>query len=226
MHEELWAGVDLKIDNARFQLEGMGRSLQPPERTAVLVALEASGAMIDGNWHRAFYAHLDAFLSAARSVPEIIQCCFGVDRSNAEMRAWFDGLDPGERDRRQKFKDQFQVDYDAFRALPLGTARHISEHRRGFAPVTATVNGRFGVTYTGGPIRRLPTSETRPVEPEYGWLVKAQPLRPNWADFSIEGQPLFPACQDFENRAQALLDRARALAQQVHDSNSITPPPP
>lgn len=225
MHDELWAGIDLKIDNARFHFEGMGRSLEPPEQTSMNVALEASRAMIGGNWHRAFYAHLDAFLSAARAVPEIIQCCFGVDTGN-RMRNWFNRLDQGEQDRRQKFKDQFQDDYDAFRALPLGTARHISEHRRGFAPVMATLNGRFGVTYTGGPITRTPMSETRPVEPEYGWLIQPVPLRPHWnEDFSIDGKPLFLTCRDYIERAEALRVRAHTIAQQVHGSDSLTPPP-
>jgi len=46
MHEELWAGPDLKLEYAEFHLERMGQSLEPPERTHGNVALEASGAIL------------------------------------------------------------------------------------------------------------------------------------------------------------------------------------
>ncbi len=102
MHEELWASVELKLQNAEFHLRQMARSLESPERTATNVALEASDAIIDTGWQLSFYAHLDAFLSAARSVAEIIKCCLGVDR-HREMKAWFDRLPAEERDRRCEF---------------------------------------------------------------------------------------------------------------------------
>jgi hypothetical protein len=57
----------------------MAKALQPPERTAMNVALQASGTIIDTQWQRSIYARLDAFLSATRSVAEIIKCCFGAD---------------------------------------------------------------------------------------------------------------------------------------------------
>jgi hypothetical protein len=90
-NRDLWAGVDLKLDNASFHFEGMGQALQRPERTAYTAALESSGVLIGDNWHRAFYAHLDAFLSTARSVPELIRCCFGVDDGPKpkKMKDWF-----------------------------------------------------------------------------------------------------------------------------------------
>ena len=88
MDEKLWAGAELKLQNAEFHLDMMGRSVQPPEQTAINVALQASGAIIATGWHRAF-AYFDAFLSAARSVPEIIQCCFGVDLGHPDMEEWF-----------------------------------------------------------------------------------------------------------------------------------------
>ena len=52
MDEELWAGVELKLQNAEFHLQQMARSLDPPEPTAMNVALEASGAIIDTGWQR------------------------------------------------------------------------------------------------------------------------------------------------------------------------------
>jgi hypothetical protein len=224
MHEELWAGVELKLQNAEFHLQRMGRSLEPPERTHRNVALEASGAIIDTGWQRSFYAHLDAFLSATRSVAEIIKCCFGVD-SHPAMTAGFDQLPAEEQDRRRKFRRQFQTYYDGFCRLPLGTARHISEHRTGYAPVTVTINGSFGVTYTGGPVSRVPISETRQIDdPNFAWLAKPHPVLPNWDNFDIEGQGLFPACQDYLDGARALMNDARRISGKVHGTNSLTPP--
>jgi len=201
----------------------MGRALQPPEPNAYNVALEASGAIIGGNWHRAFYAHLDAFLSTARSVPEIIQCCFGVD---PVLKAWFNALDPAERDRRRQFNEQFKAAYDTFRALDLGTARHISEHRAGYPPVEVKVSGFFGVVYDGSPIKRVPVSETRKIDdPQYAFLARPMPVQPNWQDFTIDGKGLFDECTDYVTRAQALIDDAFAISGRVHGSNAITPPP-
>src|SRR5207248_2831362 len=108
---------------------------------------------------------------------------------------------------------------------PLSSARHISEHRRGFASVTVTVTGRFGITYVGDPVTPLPTSETRPVEPEYGWLVKPLPIRPMWNEFYIDGAPLFDACRSYLNAAQHLVQEARAISIAVHGSKSLTLPP-
>ena len=153
MYEELWAGVELKIQNAVFHLRQMEQSLDPPEQTQENVALQVSGAIIHTDWQRSIYAHFDAFLSATRSVPEVIQCCFGVDLGHPVMRIWFDKMVDAERDRRKEFKKEFKTAYDTFRALPLGNARHISEHRSGVAPVVVTITGMFGITYVGDPVK-------------------------------------------------------------------------
>ena len=227
MHEELWAGVELKLQHGEFHLQQMVRSLEPPERTATNVALEASGEIIDTGWQRSFYAHLDAFLSAARSVPEIIQCCFGVDLGHPTIKDWFDRLPAAERDRRHKFREQFKNDYKGFRDLPLGTVRHISEHRSGVAPVKVTISGLFGVTYIGSPVNRVPISETRHIDdPDLSWMARSIPVQPSWDDFDIEGQPLFPECHDYVNAARALMEKARSVLRQVHGTNSLTSPSP
>jgi hypothetical protein len=127
MNEELWAGVELKLLHAEFPFESMGRSLEPPELTATNVAIEVSGGIIDTRWQRSFYAHLDAFLSASRSIPEIIQCCFGEDRASV-MSAWLGRLPDAERHRRGDFRNQFKDRYDRFLALPLSRARNVSLH--------------------------------------------------------------------------------------------------
>jgi hypothetical protein len=229
MNEALWAGVELKVQYAEFHLQQMIRSLQPPERTPVNVPQQTAGAIIDTGWQRSFYAHFDAFLSTARSVPEIIQCCFGEDRANRAnpvMREWWNKLPAEERERRKEFRKQFTSDYDSFRALRLSTARHISEHRIGYASVTVTISGLFGVIYDGGPVRRVPLSETRDIaDPQLAVLAKPVPLQPQWDDFTIDGQKLFPACQDYLARAQALVVEARRHVLQVHGTDTLTPPP-
>ena len=185
MHEHLWAGVRLKLQHAAFHLQRMGQSLEPPERTATNVALQAAGAILDTGWQRSFYAHLDAFLSAARSVPEIVQCCFGVDERHPDMRSWFGQLPDEEKTRRHEFKKQFKPAYDSFRELRLGKLRHISEHRTGVPPAKVTVSGLFGVIYVGSPVERIPLSETRHInQPDLSWMAKPIPLpQPNWDDF-------------------------------------------
>src|SRR5262245_6529039 len=106
--EELWAGVQLKLNHAEFHLEKMGKALDPPERTHMNVALEAAGTHLGTNWERPFYAHVDAFLSAARSVPELIQCCFGEeDRGPSVIKKWFKSLPAPEQSRRKQFTAQF-----------------------------------------------------------------------------------------------------------------------
>jgi hypothetical protein len=104
------------------------------------------GAILDTGWQRSFYAYFDAFLSAARAIPEIIQCCFGHDR-DSRMQVWFAALPSNEQMRRKQFRCSFQPAYDAFRALPMGNARHISEHRRGFPQVDVSISDLFGVVH-------------------------------------------------------------------------------
>src|SRR5437762_433748 len=92
MHEELWAGVELKNEHAAFFLERMGQALAPPKRTQINVALGASGAIIGTNWQRSIYAYLDAFLAMARSVPEVRTAGKGV--ADAEGRPIVAAYDP------------------------------------------------------------------------------------------------------------------------------------
>jgi hypothetical protein len=230
MHEELWAGVELKVENAEFFLDGMGKSLLPPERTQMNVALQSGGATIDTGWQRSFYAQLDAFLAMGRSVPEITQCCFGTDRSSV-MKSWFDGLPLAERIRRQTFTDRFKSARDAFDALPLSTARNISLHRSGVAPVVVKITGRFGVSHMGTPIMRVPTAESRPIvagdDPSTQWAATLPPVQvqPSWTDFSIDGRSLFPECQAYLKDAGNVLDQARIIAQVVHRNDALTAPP-
>jgi hypothetical protein len=221
MDEKLWAGVGLKVEHAMFHYQRMVQSLEPPDQT--YAAQEAAGAIVDTGWQRSLYAHFDAFLSATRSLAEIVKCCFGFD-DHRTMKDWFDLLPAEEKDRRRQFWKQFQVHYARFCGSPLGAARRVSEHRIGYPPVTVTISGMFGVTYTGGPASRVPISETRQhIEPPF--MSRPIPVRPNWADFDIEGQNLFRACEDHLNSASALMTEARRIAEQVHGTHSLTHPP-
>jgi hypothetical protein len=231
MNEELWGGVELKISNAEFFLDRMRRSLQPPERTAMNVALRFSATIVGTQWQRPFYAYLDAFLAMCRSIPEIINCCFGKDKF---MRDWFKGLAAPEQNRRRMFSTQFQADREAFGKLPLSSARNITLHRTGFPPVEVTISGRFGVTYTGNAVRRVPSTETRPIapgddpaDPAVLWqaIQPPVPVEAKCEDFTIGGKPLFPECHAYLRQAQSLVERARSIAQQVHGSDTLTTPP-
>jgi hypothetical protein len=222
-HDAVWAGVELKLQNAAFHLEQMGRVLQPPERSGHSVAMEASGAIIGPDWQRSFYPHFDAFLSAARSAGNIIRCCFGVDE-HRELKP-FSSLPAEEQARRREFQRQFKPHLQTVNQLLLSTSRNISEHRTGVPPVTVATTGFFGVTYVGGPLTRIPTTETRQIdEPNRPFVPSAHlPVRPFWNDFFIDGQPLFSECQDYLNAAQRLIGEGRRIAAQVHGTKSITP---
>jgi hypothetical protein len=228
MYTGLLAGAELKIENAQFFLNGMTRSLRRPEQTQINVAILATGVVIDTGWQRSFYAQLDAFLAMVRSVPEIIQCSLGAD---PVMGTWFNGLPAAERGRRQSFADNFKPLQRAFALLPLSTARNISFHRSGVAPVEVNIKGRFGVIHFGTPIERVPIAESAPMasgtDPASLWAATEPPVavQPMWTDFAIDGKPLFPECQAYLQKAQDLLDQARSIAQTVHGTHNLTPLP-
>jgi hypothetical protein len=234
VHENLWAGVGLKVEHAGFFLRQMQAALDRPrgQRAAML---EAAGATVDIQWQPAFYANLDAFLVMARSVPEVINSCFGKDTANKEMRNWFAALSPDEQKRRADFLTAFENGYDAFRNLPLSKARNISVHRAGYPPgVEARIVGSFGVSYIGSPVKRVPTVESRPPspgddpnDPAVIWASTLPPVsvRPTWTDFEIDGKPLFPECGAHLQQVEALVAEARAIAERVHGTDVLTAPP-
>jgi hypothetical protein len=232
MLEELWAGVDRKISNARFFLEEMGRSLQP---TRVITA--GVPAEMPLQWEQSFYARLDAFLAMARSVPDIIQWGFGVDvamRDKTWLKPWFDSLAASEQGRREEFSKRFKPPYDAFRSLALTNARNISLHRKGYPPVELNITGRFGVSYVGSPVKGVPGAESRPIsadddpaDPAVLWAATELPVpvRPMWTDFTIGGKPLFAECRAYLAQAEQLATQARGIAERVHGTDVLTPSP-
>ncbi|MFZ0840906.1 MAG: hypothetical protein WAM77_25880, partial [Xanthobacteraceae bacterium] len=187
----LWSGIDIKIQHAHFFLDKMGRALVPPERTQWSAALDSSGTIRGFNW-QSIYAYLDAFLGITRSVPEVVNCCFGHDTS-PKMATWFDKLPPEEQTRRRNFSNQFRADRQRFLDHALSNERNVSLHRTGIPSVVVAHTGFFGVTYVGGPSNPIPLTETRPL-PEgdpHAWVAKPIQVTPSWKDFTIDGKPLF-----------------------------------
>ena len=234
MHENLWAGVGLKVDHAGYFLRQMQAALdRPREQRAAL--LEAAGAIVDTQWQPAFYANLDAFIVMARSVPEVVNSCFGKDTANKEMRNWFAALSPDEQKRRNDFLTDFENADEAFRNLPLIKARNISVHRAGYPPgVEVQILGCFGISHIGSPVARVPTAESRPRsagddpnDPAVMWAstLPPVPVRPTWTDFQIDRKPLFPECGTYLREVEALVSEARAIADRVHGTDVLTPPP-
>ena len=64
--------------------------------------------------------------------------------------------------------------------------------------------GLFGVTYTVGPTKAVPTAEVTP-QPDDPALPRmpshVHPVRPRWSDFEIDGLPLHDACEEFLDKA-------------------------
>lgn len=228
MHNELWVGVELKIDHAAFFLAEMGNALTRPDGTEAFVALQASDAITGTGWPRSFYAYLDGFLAMARSVPEVILWCFGEDQ---QMKKWLRDLTSEEQQRRQEFNKRFKTAYDVFRALPLSKARNISLHRSGVAPVVVSVVDRFGVSHIGTPVTRVPDALSIRIEagsdPVLQWATTLPPesVLPAGKDFTIDDQDLFLECRTYLAQAGTLVELARAIVHDVHGPGLLTTPP-
>jgi hypothetical protein len=91
--------------------------------------------------------------------------------------------------------------------------------------VEVTVIGQFGATHTGGPVKRIPSSETRQIDdPDLQFLAKPIALRPTLDNFTIDGKPLFDEFDAYIGHADALISKAKAISDQVHQANNITRP--
>jgi hypothetical protein len=229
MPADLWAGVERKISNARFFLGEMGQSLQHDHRAEARAMAAGLSVYMPMRWEESFYARLDAFLVMARSVSEVINCCFGEDRS-PQIRNWFSALSPAEKPRRQTFSSNFRSDFDSFRALDLSNARDITVHRQGYPDVVITIAGKLGV-YTGTPISRLPMAESEPPVVrdtdalKWAATLPPDPIRVTPNDFTIRGKPLFEECRLYLTEAEKLVVKARAITVAVHSTDPISPPP-
>jgi hypothetical protein len=72
-HDDLWTGIDLKIQAARTTFEEMRKVFRPPTATAWAIIQESTGTIVGGpDWQRSFYQLVARFLAEVRSVPWII----------------------------------------------------------------------------------------------------------------------------------------------------------
>jgi hypothetical protein len=188
-------------------------------------------------WQPDFYYHFDAFLGAARSVPDVIQTCFGWDdRSKSD---WPVPPDAEEKDRRKKFQDEYTALYLDFSRLPLSRIRVGTFHLAGVPSVKVKARVFAGQTYTGGPRERVPDAASRQLPPEtdpaLAFLAcEALPVEPSWRDFTLEvplsdgttsSTPLFAECRGYVRGAERLVAESREICARVHGWNKLTPPP-
>jgi len=187
MHEALWQGIEFKLAEAKFFLDLMGKVLVPPQ-------------LNDPHWHPAygppvtqwqpdFYYYLDAFIGSTRSIPDVIQKCFGWDQRSRQE--WPQPLDTGEVDRRERFQAQFTGLYVAYHRLPLSRVRVGTFHWLGFPSVQTKGKVFCGQEYTGKPGQTMPRTACRQFPPGtdpvfLALFSKPWPVEPSWKDFTLE----------------------------------------
>jgi hypothetical protein len=106
------------------------------------------------------------------------------------------------------------------------------------AAVSVKITGRWGVAYTGGPTKTVPSTEFRKIvargDPALQWAATQSPtpLKPMPSDFRRitaanrhVRTPLFRECEDYLREAEKLIKKARNIFQKVHVRNVVTPPP-
>jgi hypothetical protein len=235
MNEELWLGVDLKIEYAAFHLGEMRRSISYQQPRAMEVAQMSAGAIVGKDWQRSFYPHFDAFLVNARSVPMIIEACFGYDKVRGEMTCWLESRDDDEKLWRRRFAKEFKSSpvYKEFRKHPLTKVRNRVVHRTGVASVEIRISNIFGVVYVGSPVSKIPMSASRPTDgdtssdPAHHFIrgVHQMPIEPHNGAFTHAEKPLFALCEAYLEAAKVLVVEARNIAQRVHGDIRLSPPP-
>lgn len=238
--------IQFKALEARRHLDRMGHVIIHPRHRAGFsqhqaASLSCPGTIISHQWHEEFNAALNAFLSTARSIPDVIENQFGYDNHTKQKKAWLNALPQDEQTRRSAFSNEFLKKQAPFLKLPLNAERNEVHHGSGIAHWEVRVQGRWGLTYTGGPTNPLPNTETRPVpqgeDPALSCLMAAsaiQPLEPMHTDFfwvipqpngNVVSVPLFPECRGFLESAEALSAEAERLFKGIHDGHSFTPAP-
>lgn len=239
-----FAIVARKLEEARQRLEKMGSVLVPPEHRSgfsghIAAQMSCPGTIVGHIWQPEFDSEFNAFLSTAKSVPDIILHRFGHD-TYGENQVWLSGLDQGEQSRRKNFDKQFRQKMGQFHSHPLTAERNATIHHSGVANWKVSVKGWYG-TYTGDALNLLPSCELRPMEPnappEHAFAASQScplPVVPNRNDFFLEitasngsqsRRPLFRECQTYLSMADGLLADARALFKAIHEGHTFTLPP-
>ena len=235
MHDELWAGVDFKLDESQFFLEQMSKVIVPARfdnlQRHPAYAIEMT------RWQPDFYYYLDAFVGAARSVPDVIQKCFGWDERS--RGSWVQPLERPEIERRKRFQDEFTSIYAAFHGETLSRVRTGVFHWLGVPPVQTKARLVLGQEYIGGPLELIPSAACREFPPEVAENLPAStfrtlPVEPSWQDFTLEipqpnapnrSIPLFEECKRYKETAKDLVSKAKVISERVHGAEPLTQPP-
>jgi hypothetical protein len=236
VYEHLWQGVDHKIAEAHDAWGEMWRSLHPPEHVSRNIARNlAAGNLIDIGWQDKLYGNVDTFLAKTRSVPWIIEACFGQDLGSLEMRNWWATLAADEQRRRASFSRRFRNEpkWRAFRDHDLTNERNVSGHRRGFADVEGRVVGPSGQVHIARRDKRIPVAEGLPLQPgindDSGLMWAAtlppRPIEPKPEQFFIGGKPLFDECRAYLQLAQDIRVIAQAICDAEHQGQHVSTPP-
>jgi hypothetical protein len=187
-------------------------------------------------WQPYFYFYLDAFIGATRSIPDIIQKCFGIDAHSA--KDWPQPLTDEEKDRRKVFQDAFSPYYRTFHRQPLSRVRIGTFHWLGIPSVQTEAKGVDGRQYTGDPRTPILSAASRefPAGTDPTLVVlfsQPLPIEPSWekftlkipqADETIAYLPLFPECEEYASAAHQLVQEARVLYEQRHKGAKLTSP--
>jgi hypothetical protein len=236
MNEDLWAGVEFKLAEAEFFLEQMGKVLVPPgPGTPGWHPAWAGQSMT--RWQPDFYYYLDGFLGAARSVPDVIQKCFGWDKKSGAK--WPQPLDADEKDRRREFQKEFTGLYTTYSALDLSRVRVGTFHWVGVPSVQTKARVFCGPEYTGRPGQLIPSAAPRQFPPGTDPALSALfgqplPVEPSRQDFTLEipqgngttqSSPLFLECKAYLEAARTLTKEAKEICDRVHGGAKLTAPP-
>jgi hypothetical protein len=128
-----------EVEKRRTSFGAGEQGIINPELSPQLIAAQFTGVDVsDPQWRAKLSSHVSAFLVDCRSVPDIIQSCFGLD---SKFKKWVATLSLDEQRRRNKFKRIFRN--KGFAKLPLSRARVDTVHRQGFADIWIKVGKRY-----------------------------------------------------------------------------------
>jgi hypothetical protein len=240
--DAMWESIDARVEEADFFLEQMSKDLVPPEmgpNAQLARAIAMTGAIVSHPWQPRFYFHLNAFLAAARSVPEIIMFQFGVDlKATKTVKNWVKKLLHLEQRLRNQFADRFRPSLEGIAQDPVSTARNITVHRQGTAPVNVAVVDAWGNAHQAGPTTHLDDAAAAPIGAELaaGEQAPAQ-LAPKWSDFELTLHlpppalprvvPLETALRNYLQAVKKAVVDARLIVQHVYGTltPTLTAPP-
>jgi hypothetical protein len=251
-----FALIRQRLEEASEHLTEMGRAIIHPRHKPGFTSTHAAimscpWTIIAHDWQGPFERGLNGFLTATRSVPDIITKQLGYDPhgmrlpwhtrlAKALKRRWHGPTTADEETkRRKKFQRKFEKKFAKFRQHPLSEERHEVIHRSGLPHWEVRVKGRFR-TYVGGPMNPLPLVEEFPhitgEDPAFWVLADSSPMlvEPMAADFcwvipqpggAAKTLPLFDECRAFLQAARDLEALARRLYQDIHQGHQLTSPP-